>query len=317
MTLIELNEADSVENKCRRFSRFLWRENPSWSIDDVLKSYDIKCGCDFKFFQRDTLVHWILPRLDLRDEFEFFEVLGSWTVVEAVSIWVDINPFVMIEGLKAVTPDFFEKNYHTDARAFYRWSQTVALRAAISQDLKTLKEVDGEFYVDPHTFYDWAIHNLGEPKRERTREFFEKLLVKVNSNISGKQLDAAELASVEVNLELNMQTSLQSEVNVDQLQTTCHEIYSLFDPVTQTAVATLFDKVTKDSWCAFFNRAARNGLKAARQGDSMPAKYNPSKVADWLVNEGLYTREHADRKLANTLPYRSRDSRRLLTGELE
>ncbi len=100
-------------------------------------------------------------------------------------------------------------------------------------------------------------------------------------------------------------------------------IADLFDPVSQAAIKILFDKVDKvdkvdaDVWKKYFDHAARNGLSDARQGDAQPFQYNPAKVADWLVSKGKYTRAHADRKLVNNLPERSKDKKYLITGDIE
>jgi hypothetical protein len=85
----------------------------------------------------------------------------------------------------------------------------------------------------------------------------------------------------------------------------------------QIAISILFDKVDSNGWNKSFSRASRNGLSDAREGDTHPYQYNPAKVADWLVREGHYSREHVDRKLANNLPERSKDKKHLITGELE
>lgn len=95
------------------------------------------------------------------------------------------------------------------------------------------------------------------------------------------------------------------------------EICDLFDAMNQAEIAALFEKVSQDDWKNHFERAARNGLKEARQGDASPYQYNPAKVADWLVCKGLYARDYADRRLANNLPKRSKDYKHLITGLIE
>ncbi len=93
------------------------------------------------------------------------------------------------------------------------------------------------------------------------------------------------------------------------------EICDLFDAISQAEIAAMFEKVTQ--WESYFERAARNGLIDARQGDVRPWQYNPAKVADWLVRKGHYARDYADRRLANNLPKRSKDEKYLITGEIE
>jgi hypothetical protein len=94
------------------------------------------------------------------------------------------------------------------------------------------------------------------------------------------------------------------------------DICSLFDPMSIAAIGALFDKLDKAGWKKHFERAIRNGLSDARESDVQPYQYNPAKVADWLVNKALYTREQAERKLANNLPPRSKDSKHKILGEL-
>jgi hypothetical protein len=95
------------------------------------------------------------------------------------------------------------------------------------------------------------------------------------------------------------------------------EICDLFDAISKVEIAAMFEQVTKDKWKSYFERAARNGLSDARQGDAKPRKYNPAKVADWLVSKGRYARDYADRKLANCIPKRSRDYKYLITGKMD
>lgn len=90
------------------------------------------------------------------------------------------------------------------------------------------------------------------------------------------------------------------------------EICALFDPMNQKAIKLLFNRVTESDWTEYFNRAARNGLKDIREKGG---RYNPAKIGEWLVKNGLYTQEQVDRKLANNLPDRSKDKKCLITGD--
>lgn len=92
------------------------------------------------------------------------------------------------------------------------------------------------------------------------------------------------------------------------------EICNLFDLMNKKAIALLFDRISESDWLnKYFNRASRNGLKEIRE----ERKYNPVKVAKWLVRKGFYTRLHANSKLAGNLPGRSKDKKYLITGDLE
>lgn len=92
------------------------------------------------------------------------------------------------------------------------------------------------------------------------------------------------------------------------------EICKLFDPMIQKAIKLQFNLVTESDWTKYFNRAARNGLKDIREKGG---RYNPAKIGEWLVKNGLYTQEQVDRKLANGLPARSKDKKHLITGDFD
>ncbi|SNX61208.1 hypothetical protein SAMN06296273_2663 [Nitrosomonas ureae] len=106
----------------------------------------------------------------------------------------------------------------------------------------------------------------------------------------------------------------QSKTNIIAGNESEKEIYILFDTMNKSAIALLFDKVDKLKWKIHFNRAARNGLKEIREAHN---KYNPAKIAEWLVNKGYYSREHINRKLAKNLPERSKDKQYLITGDFD
>ena len=114
--------------------------------------------------------------------------------------------------------------------------------------------------------------------------------------------------------ELEAATDNYKEMSKNATEQSEPEIHTLFDPMYKKAITLLFDRVTELRWKELFNRAKRNGLKDIRETNG---KYNPAKIAEWLVNKGAYTKEHVDRKLANNLPERSKDKKYLITGDLE
>lgn len=93
------------------------------------------------------------------------------------------------------------------------------------------------------------------------------------------------------------------------------EIYMLFDPLPKDGISKMF-AIEGVKWSELFERGARNGLKLTRANHKKPYSYNPAKVATWLVGQGLLSQGHANRKLANNLPPRSRDHKHLITDEL-
>ncbi len=67
---------------------------------------------------------------------------------------------------------------------------------------------------------------------------------------------------------------------------------------TRGGIRRNFNKVSNNQWAHFFDREKENGLIAAREitiaaKTAMPAQcaiqYNIKKVAQWLVDHGLYT----------------------------
>lgn len=88
----------------------------------------------------------------------------------------------------------------------------------------------------------------------------------------------------------------------------------LFDPVGLQQLEKMFPC---GKWAGWGKKAKEKGLDAARIGR---AKYNPYLAAQWwLTNrkpEG-WDLARVNRVLANNLPHRSRDSKCLVTGELE
>jgi len=85
---------------------------------------------------------------------------------------------------------------------------------------------------------------------------------------------------------------------------------SLFSPLQKRQIEKLFSFIDVDQWRKYFDKAARNGLSAARSGMIGKANmYNPASVANWLVQNGHCSPEHAARTLANNLPQRSKDKR--------
>jgi len=107
---------------------------------------------------------------------------------------------------------------------------------------------------------------------------------------------------------------LESPPVRDSTTTTANEgLAELFDPVPVAALETMFPAGGK--WAKWAERAASNGLKAARKGR---ATFNPYLAGQWFLTRGEPDWDQARlyRKLANSLPERSADSRELiaLTG---
>ena len=88
----------------------------------------------------------------------------------------------------------------------------------------------------------------------------------------------------------------------------------LFDPVKPAALEKMFPAPGK--WKGWVERAARNGLKEARQGRSC---FNPYLAGMWFLQQGEpgWDLARCYRILANNLPARSRSEGHRLTGLLD
>lgn len=98
-----------------------------------------------------------------------------------------------------------------------------------------------------------------------------------------------------------------------------------FDPLPTKGIASMFrldkdDAVNTAIWKKHAKSAKRQkGLLLARiekNGGSAQSTFNPALVGDWLVDEGLKTREQVDRTLANNLPRRSAHLREAMSDLL-
>ena len=286
------------------------------SIDEMIAREEIKVACESKSFPRETLLSWILPNLTVLEELPFFARCNLWTIEESIFIWLNLNPFIAIDALKIIRPEFITTNLQPNYREQYYQYLAIAHRAAIDHALMTVID-GGKRYVTPRDFYEWAMKKLGEPQSDVISRFFGKLLAIPDIAETDKALQEIAIDHADERQNCVAETNLQAVVNVEHPQSAGQEIHYLFDPLGQTAIATLFYKVTSAEWQKHFERAARNGLCEARQGENIPSQYNPAKVADWLITKGHYSREQADRTLARNLPHRSRDYKYMLTGDYD
>ncbi len=137
--------------------------------------------------------------------------------------------------------------------------------------------------------------------------------LRMSKNALCELLERFEAKNKEHN-SLKLEELVVANINTRESKQLEPEIHTLFDPMHKKAITLLFDRVTELRWKEFFNRAKRNGLKDIRETNG---KYNPAKIAEWLVNKGAYTKEQVDRKLANNLPERSKDKKYLITGDFD
>ena len=106
-----------------------------------------------------------------------------------------------------------------------------------------------------------------------------------------------------------------NDATLDQNDDAENDFASLFDPVGTGQLEKMFH--AGGDWVKWAGKAKANGLISARAGRAI---FNPYKAARWWLekqNPAGWDWARCMRTLANNLPERSRESKHLLTGELE
>lgn len=95
------------------------------------------------------------------------------------------------------------------------------------------------------------------------------------------------------------------------------ELASMFDPVHYEALEKMLPSGRENGWRSFTEKAANNGLIAAREGRAM---FNPMLAALWWLDKQHppgWDLAKVNRVLAKNLPLRSRGNEHLFTGEYD
>jgi len=130
-------------------------------------------------------------------------------------------------------------------------------------------------------------------------------------------------AESEANAEQSWRTpanTIAATVEAGPTNTSADEaLATLFDPVSVAVLAKMFStdkQCTTEQWEKWAERAARNGLKDARDGRKT---FNPYKAGMWFLTKGTsgWDIARCKRVLANNLPDRSRDEAHQLTGKID
>lgn len=188
---------------CRRRARQVWRERPQTTLNEMLALPEIIDTCRDIKVDRLQLENWVLPDLSSHEELEYFRQLPSWRVEEAVALWLDLNPFIMIPASEGgPNSEFWRAAYAPDLRRRFYDLRELAQRAAIAGNLAA-HELGGVFYVAPRDFAQWAAENSSVPCKDTTKEIFaeskqesqaltmvEKKILKIREILS--KLEAAD-----------------------------------------------------------------------------------------------------------------------------
>jgi len=212
-----------------------------------------------------------------RPDWELWAFIPHCEYWKAVALSLDLEPPKNESAVKGWPPE-------------YERRCIIAMAHIESKNLRRSKADNGYFSIDLPVFAAWA-HALGWSLPDG----FPRAVYIPNTAPAGKDIAAGSGAK-------------QAGEPDDE------EFARLFDPVRIPQLEAMFPD--GDRWRGYAERAHRNGLKAARDGAAL---FNPYRAARWWLTKGPdgWTWERCKRKLASNLPTRSRDSKNLLTGELD
>ena len=107
-----------------------------------------------------------------------------------------------------------------------------------------------------------------------------------------------------------------ASITMDEVGKNTYEkvLVDLFDPVPVESLEKMFPANNK--WKQWADKAKATGLICARKAR---AKFNPYQAGMWFIRKGMEGWDEARlyRTLANNLPARSRDSKHLLTEDID
>ena len=189
----------SVGKLCRRFARQIWREQPDLSVEDMLKRDEIlQIALNGQKYHEWQILEWITPEHTPHEELDYFWELDMWTIQEAVALWSDINPFILLQSFKSS----WGLPYHPNFRAAYHLLIDKAKRSVISGELIGVRNGD-DYFVTPHNFYVWAIDHTNDQIGTRTEDFFYKLEMKwklsqpqINNSVSKVEEKRNEISRI-------------------------------------------------------------------------------------------------------------------------
>jgi hypothetical protein len=166
---------EQMKSACRRVARQIWREHPEMPIDEMLERYEIKeIACQGHPIDRTTLLDWILPELSPHEELPMFREWTVWKIEEAVALWLDVNPFILVQAVQNHRPSFWNAALVPSYREAFSLLLEKAQRAALGGQL-VAKEFGNHFWITPRDFYYWAMANTEGPLGSRPVNFFASL----------------------------------------------------------------------------------------------------------------------------------------------
>ena len=161
---------------CRRFGRQIWSEIPKLSINEMLERYEIKYeACKGYEYPEVDLQNWVLPDPDASQEFDRYRKLPLWWVSEATALWLNLNPFIVRTASLSGNAPFWHAAFHPSSREKLFQLLEKTERAALSGQLPIVKSDDGQYWVAPKDFYNWAVKYSDQEPANNAKKYFEEL----------------------------------------------------------------------------------------------------------------------------------------------
>jgi hypothetical protein len=183
----ELDEYQEIERLCQAAARQVWIEQPKLSFDEVIDRVEIK---EFvlkgKRYEKTQLYAWIAPSPGAIEEFRFYRKLSVWRIEDAVALWLNINPFILLQASRSDKSENWHRFIMPHLRSKYYETLQLLKSDEIVGKIKT--EIDKlEHFVTPEIFYEWAVQRTDGPRGEQPAEFFDDLkkewdVIKVDEN---------------------------------------------------------------------------------------------------------------------------------------
>lgn len=161
---------------CRKFARQIWREQKDVTPEEMIRRTEItEIACEGMRYAGRELMDAICPLATPDDELPRLAKLDMWTLEDAVSVWRDINPFLVYQAMQASRTDFWTQAFHPSLRTAFDNLYEQAMVAVHNKSLDAVISLTGAIFVDPSHFYQWAIKVTDGPNGDRPQQFFFEL----------------------------------------------------------------------------------------------------------------------------------------------
>ncbi len=245
---------------CRRFARQIWQENPKLTAKEMMERYEIKYeACKGYEYKEAELRAWILPDQIARAELNRYRELSPWKIEEAMTLWLNLNPFILhLSFHSGDNASFWRDAYHPSSREMLYRLQEKTERAAFSGQLPTTKSDDGKYWVIPRDYYNWAIKYSGQHPEPDGEKFFEELKLEWEKLDELKKENKVDLKINEIRRIVNCIEAIDPDFNPSSMPGRKQDFHKLCQqlnkPMFSVALSTFSDYLI--SVCSF-NAGAR------------------------------------------------------------